>query len=202
VTETSPGAVYAVLLAAGASRRFGGENKLLARIDGTSLVRRAAVELIKSRVAGVIAVTGFEADQVREALGGLDIQFAENREYADGLASSLRCGVAALPDDAAGVMIALADMPGMAGEHLNRLIIIFEEEQCGKIVYLDREDGSQGNPVIWPARYFAELQKLEGDTGARKLIQRYSENTRPLIVDADDVLDDIDTPRDLEVWQR
>lgn len=190
-----------MLLAAGASRRFGGENKLLARIDGMPLVRLAAVELIKSRVAGVIAVTGFEADQVREALQGLDIQFAVNHEYADGLASSLRCGVAALPDDAAGVMIALADMPGMASDYLNQLIAIFEVERCGKIVYLEREDGSQGNPVIWPARYFAELQKLEGDTGARKLIQQYSEYTRPLRVDVSDVLDDIDTPRDLKDWQ-
>jgi molybdenum cofactor cytidylyltransferase len=97
-------------------------------------------------------------------------------------------------------MIVLADMPGMARAHLNRLIAIFDEEGKEKIVYPARKDGSQGNPVIWPARYFAELQKLEGDTGAKRLIQRNLESTRPVSVQADDVLDDIDTPGDLEVW--
>ena len=159
MAETNHGAVYAVLLAAGASRRFGDENKLLTEIDGTPLVRRVAVELVNSRAASVVAVTGFEADQVRDALKGLDIQFAENRDFASGLATSLKCGLAALPLNAAGAMIVLADMPGITSKHLNRLITVFKEEFSKIIVYSERKDGSRGNPVIWPAHYFTELHR-------------------------------------------
>ncbi len=118
----------AVLLAAGASRRFGGDNKLLADIGGTPLVRRVAEQLLSSRVAGVVVVTGFEGDKVRGSLAGLDIQLVENTDYADGLGSSLRCGVAALPKGVAGAMIVLADMPGITTALFDRLIGVFEQE--------------------------------------------------------------------------
>jgi len=190
-----------VLLAAGASRRFGEDNKLLMEIEGTPLVRRVAERLVSSRAAGVIAVTGFEADKVREALAGLDIQITENPDFAEGLASSIKCGVALLPEKAAGAIIVLGDMPGTTQELLDKLIAIFEEGLCEKIVYPTREDGAQGNPVIWPTCYFAELMKLEGDAGAKHLISRNRDAARPVRVEADDVLGDIDTPGDLEVWR-
>lgn len=192
--------MYAVLLAAGASRRFGNENKLLMEIEGTTLVRRVAEELLISRAAGVIAVTGFEHDKVREALAGLEIQFAENPEFASGLASSIKRGISALPEDAEGAMIMLADMPGTTKKLFDGLIAIFEEGLCEKIVYPVREDGSQGNPVIWPARYFTELQQLSGDAGAKQLISQNRDAASPIIINSDDVLDDIDTPDHLESW--
>lgn len=196
-SDQSP--LYAVLLAAGASQRFGEENKLLTEIEGTALVRRVAQRLAASRVAGIVAVTGFEADRIREALTGLDVEFAENHEFADGLASSIKCGVAALPRDAAGVMIVLGDMPGVSQAHLDGLITVFEEDR-EKIVYPEREDGTQGNPVIWPARYFTELQQLTGDAGAKQLISLHEKAARPVPISSDEALGDIDTPGDLEVW--
>lgn len=188
-----------MLLAAGASRRFGDENKLLVEIEGVPLVRRAAEQLVSSRVDRIIAVTGYEADLVRAALTGLDLQFAENTHYARGMASSIKCGLAILGENASGAMIVLADMPGTRQALLNELIGIFEEEHCEKIVYPEREDGSQGNPVIWPSRYFSELRKLQGDVGARHLIRQYRDATQPVRVKANSVLDDIDTPGDLEI---
>ena len=200
VAQNNHGAVYAVLLAAGASRRFGDENKLLAEIEGIALVRRVAKEIVNSRAAGIIAVTGFESERIREALTGLEIKFAENPDFAEGLASSIKCGVAALPADATGAMIVLADMPGMAQAHLNRLISIFESVSHEKIVYSERKDGSQVSPVIWPARYFNALKKLEGDRGAKHLIRQNAQATRPVNVDNEKMLGDIDTPDDLETW--
>lgn len=193
--------VYAVLLAAGASRRFGKHNKLLARIDGTPLVRRVAEQLLASRAAGVIVVTGFEAGKVRGALTGLDVSFAGNPDFAEGLASSLKCGVAALGAGVAGAMIVLADMPGTAQALVDQLIAIFEEGSCEKIVYPARGGGAQGNPVIWPARYFAELQTLCGDAGAKQLISQYGDAARPVPLDNEASFGDIDTPGDLEAWR-
>ena len=201
MAEKGNGAVYAILLAAGASRRFGDENKLLCEFEGKPLARRVAEELVNSRVAGIITVTGFESDKVRGALAGLDMKFVENPDFTNGLASSIKCGVAALPANAAGAMIVLADMPGMGRAHFNLLISIFEEELSKKIVYPAREDGSQGNPVIWPAHYFDELQKLEGDAGAKQLIRHYQDKTRPVSVDNVKMLGDIDTPDDLKSWR-
>ncbi len=187
----------AVLLAAGASRRFGGDNKLLADIGGTPLVRRVAEQLLSSRVAGVVVVTGFEGDKVRGSLAGLDIQFVENTDYAEGLASSLRCGVAALPKGVAGAMIVLADMPGITTALIDRLIGVFEKEACAKIVFPTRESGAQGNPVIWPSRFFKEMQSLKGDTGAKPLIAAHMQHTIGVRVEDEHALHDIDVPGDL-----
>ncbi|MFQ5626779.1 MAG: NTP transferase domain-containing protein [Methyloligellaceae bacterium] len=186
-------AVYAVLLAAGASRRFGQDNKLLIEIDGTPLVRRLAERLLASRVAGVIVVTGFEAERIGEALSGLDIQFAENPDFADGLASSLRRGIAALPEGAAGAMIVLADMPGLTRALADRLLEAFAQTGGTGIVYPVGARARQGNPVIWPARYFEQLQQLSGDAGAKRLIRQYADETQPVAVECEAMLRDIDT---------
>ncbi|MCH8239401.1 MAG: nucleotidyltransferase family protein [Proteobacteria bacterium] len=194
--------VYAVLLAAGASRRFGKDNKLLIEIEGKPLVRRVAQRLLASRAAGVIVVTGFEAKRIAEALSGLDVQFAANPDYTAGLSSSIRCGVAALPEGAGGAMIALADMPGLTTALVDRLLAAFAQAGARKIVYPAGARQAQGNPVIWPARFFAQLQTLTGDAGARKLIGGNGDETRALRVDDEAMLRDIDTPGDLEQVRR
>ncbi len=193
--------IHAVLLAAGASRRFGADNKLLIEIDGTPLVRRVAERLVSSRVAGVMVVTGFEAERIRDALAGLDIHFVENPDFAEGLAASIKCGIAALPEDSDAAMIVLGDMPGTTQALLDKLIGIFEEGPGEKIVFPERKGGAQGNPVIWPARYFSELLKLSGDKGAKQLISQYREAVRPVPVGDEVALGDIDTPGDLEGWR-
>ncbi len=191
--------VHAVLLAAGASRRFGDDNKLLVEIGGAPLVRRVAERLLASAIANIIVVTGFEAERVGSALAGLDLQFADNPDHCEGLASSLSCGIAALPDGVSGAMIVLADMPGTTTEMIDRLVSVFEQEDCSKIVYPVR-GGEQGNPVIWPARYFKELKKLTGDTGAKRLIGEHSANTIGIPVESGDAMKDIDEPADLSAW--
>ena len=193
--------VYAILLAAGTSRRFGGGNKLLEDIDGSLLVRRVAERLLGSRLAGVVAVTGFEADLISDALRGTDLQIVHNRDHGAGLSSSLRRGVAAIPGTAAGAMIVLADMPDITPAFVNRLIEAFEQGGSARIVFPVSAEGAQGNPVIWPARYFEELQNLRGDGGAKSLIARYGHETLPVPAENDGLLRDIDTPGDLEAWR-
>lgn len=199
--ETDAREVYAILLAAGVSRRFGGKNKLLEEIDGSPLVRRVAERLLGSRAAGVIVVTGFEAEHIAEALCGLDIDLVRNRDHGAGLSSSLRCGIAAIPEEAAGAMIVLADMPDITPAFADRLLDAFAQEGGARIVYPVRADGAQGNPVVWPARYFAELQSLSGDAGAKRLIARHEDATLRVPAAGDAPLRDIDTPGDLDAWR-
>lgn len=167
---TAPGGVHAILLAAGRSSRMGGPNKLLARFHGEPLVRRMAEGALASEVAGVTVVVGHQADRVRTALDGLDLSFAANPDYASGLASSLKAGIAAVPDHAAGALILLADMPQIEAADLDRLIDAFRRGGSRAIVRATH-DGKRGNPVILPRTVFGELAHIEGDTGARHVIE-------------------------------
>lgn len=162
--------VHAVLLAAGRGQRMGGPNKLLARFGGLPLVRRVAAMLAASKVRSTVAVVGHQADRVASALDGAGVRIVENPDYVSGLASSLRAGVAALPSEAMGALVALGDMPGVCSSDVDRMIDAFMRTGGGTIVRATHA-GKRGNPVILPRRLFAEVAKLEGDTGARHIVE-------------------------------
>jgi molybdenum cofactor cytidylyltransferase len=162
--------VHALLLAAGRSRRMGGPNKLLALFDGTPLARRTAEALGASGAAALHVVVGHQAGELRSALAGLDARIVENPEFETGLASSLKAGIAALPENAAGALVALADMPGVTAAVYDRLIEAFRRSD-GEAIVRATHAGKRGNPVILPRALFAEVARLEGDTGARHLVE-------------------------------
>lgn len=200
-TEEMP-VVYAVLLAAGQSRRFDDGNKLLADIGSKTMVRHVAEGLVASRADGIVVVTGFEKRKIAKALKGLDLKLVENEHYLYGLASSIRTGIAALPDEADGAMICLADMPSLTAAVVDTLVQVFKTLGAEKIVYPCRTDGTQGNPVIWPRKYYDKLMSLTGDAGAKEVLEKNIEHAEGLKVTASKVLDDIDTPDDLAAWNR
>ncbi|MER8847538.1 MULTISPECIES: molybdopterin-binding/glycosyltransferase family 2 protein [Mesorhizobium] len=159
-----------VLLAAGRSSRMGGPNKLMALFDGQPLVRRTAERALASKASGTIVVTGHQRERVRAALSGLDVTFADNPDFADGLSTSLKAGTAYLPEDAAGAMIVLGDMPGVASDDLDRLIDAFRRAGGNSVIRATHQ-GKRGNPVLLPRSLFAAIAHLEGDTGARHLVE-------------------------------
>jgi molybdenum cofactor cytidylyltransferase len=162
--------VHAVLLAAGRSSRMGGPNKLMALFDGKPLVRRTAERVLASGVAGTVAVTGHQAGRVDAALAGLDLRVVHNADFAEGLSSSLKAGVAALPEDAAGALVVLGDMPGVSSADLDRLVAAFRKAG-GRAVVRATHRGKRGNPVLLPRTLFSEIAALHGDTGARHLVE-------------------------------
>ncbi|MEP7456178.1 molybdopterin-binding/glycosyltransferase family 2 protein [Phyllobacterium sp. SB3] len=164
------GKVYAILLAAGRSIRMGAKNKLLADFDGVPLVRRTASLVCASKVSRVFGVVGHMSERVRQALEGVDMELVENPHYADGLASSIKAGLAALPEDADGVVIMLADMPSVSAADIDRLIASFHKRE-GRAVVRATHGGKRGNPVLLPRTLFPEIRKLTGDTGARHLVE-------------------------------
>lgn len=168
--RTIPSQVDAVVLAAGSSSRMAGGNKLLARFDGAPLVGRVVERVLASRAAGTIVVTGHEAERVESAIEGLPVRILRNGDYASGLASSLRVGVAALPAATAGALILLADMPAIETAHLDRMILAFEQSGCQAVIRATNV-GKPGNPVILPRTMFAQAESLAGDVGARHLIE-------------------------------
>jgi molybdenum cofactor cytidylyltransferase len=197
-----PGPKIAVLLlAAGRSTRMGGPNKLLAEIDGRPMVARVAQRLLASRARPIVAVLGARADEVDAALGQLPVARMRNPEFAQGLSTSLKCGLAALPDDLDGALVCLGDMPLVAGRHIDRLIAAFNPLE-GRAIVVPTRRGKRGNPVLWASRFFPEMAQVSGDVGARHLIGEHAELVAEVEMDDDAILVDIDTPEALEALRR
>jgi molybdenum cofactor cytidylyltransferase len=189
--------IAAVVLAAGRSSRMGGPNKLLAEIGGRPLVRIVVEAALGSRARPVLVVTGHQCERIEAALAGLAVKFVHNKDYADGLGSSLKAGIAALPPEVDGVVICLGDMPQVDAVMIERLIDAIDPDK-GALVAVPTVDGKRGNPVVWSRRFFPDLMSVEGDVGARYLIGRYGEAVTEVPVSDIGVLADIDTPQALE----
>ncbi|HEY1630987.1 MAG TPA: molybdopterin-binding/glycosyltransferase family 2 protein [Rhizomicrobium sp.] len=184
--------IAAVILAAGLSSRMG-RNKLLAALGGKTLLRHVAEAAAASQADPVIVVTGNEADAVEAALEGFDIRFTHNPDFAQGLSTSLKSGIAAAPGDCDGAMILLGDMPDVTPALLDRLIASFSPED-GRAICIASHDGKRGNPVLWARRFFAEMRALSGDMGAKPLIAANEELVCEVEAGDDAPLTDIDTP--------
>jgi molybdenum cofactor cytidylyltransferase len=188
--------IAAVILAAGRSTRMGGPNKMLAEIGGKPLVRIAAEQALASRARPVIVVTGHQRETVEAALKGLDVRVVHNPNFAEGLSTSVKTGLAAVPADVDGAIVLLGDMPQVKSALIDKLIAAFDPER-GALVVIPTIEGKRGNPVVWSRRFFSELMALEGDVGARHLIGRYPEAVAEVPLTDNAALTDVDTPEAL-----
>jgi molybdenum cofactor cytidylyltransferase len=188
--------VAAIVLAAGRSTRMGGPNKLLAEINGKPLVRIATEQALASKASSVVVVTGHQQSEVEQALHGLNVSFTHNPDFADGLATSVKAGIAAVPENADGALICLGDMPLIDAQLIGRLIEAFSPDK-GSLIVLPVAGGRRGNPVLWSRRFFSELMTLDGDIGARHLIAQHGEAVAEVEVEGKSAFLDIDTPEAL-----
>ncbi len=188
--------IAALVLAAGRSTRMGAINKLIAEIGGKPLVRIAAEQALASRAAPVIVVTGHEREKVEAALDGLPVRLVHNPDYAEGLGTSLKAGIAAVPAAADGAIVCLGDMPQVSAALIDKLIAGFDPER-GALVVVPSIAGRRGNPVLWSRRFFPDLMQVQGDIGARHLIGAYTEAVVEVPVEGDAALIDVDTPESL-----
>ncbi len=185
--------IAAVVLAAGRSSRMAPANKLLTEIDGRAMVERAVDAALASQARPVVVVTGHDGDRVRDALADRDVAVIGNPDYAQGLSTSIRAGLVHLPKDIDGAIFILGDMPRVTAAHIDRLIAAFNPAE-GRGICVPTYRAKRGNPVLWSARYFAAMQALEGDTGARGLFGEHADQVCEVEMSDDGILLDIDTP--------
>jgi molybdenum cofactor cytidylyltransferase len=188
--------IAAVVLAAGRSTRMGGPNKLLAEIAGRPLLRIVVEEALASHAKPVIVVVGHERADVEKALAGLPVQLIHNPDFAQGLGTSLKAGIAAVPAEADGAIVCLGDMPQVDASLIDRLIAAFDPDR-GALIVMPTVEGRRGNPVLWSRRFFPDLMAIEGDVGARHFIGRYSEAVLEVPLEGRAALVDVDTPEAL-----
>lgn len=189
--------VVAVVLAAGESRRMGKDNKLTLAVGGTPMVTRVVEALERSRVQRIVVVTGHEPERIREALAGRRVELVHNPDYAEGIASSIRCGISALGDGVDGALMALADMPWVGTEVIDRLVDAFASA-AELSIFIPMFGRKRGNPVLWGSQHFPELLALSGDVGGKALFHRHSEAICYVDVQSPGVNVDIDTPEALQ----
>ena len=116
-----------------------------------------------------------------------------NPDFAEGLSTSLKAGIAAVPADADGAIVCLGDLPQVDAKLIDRLLSAFDPEN-GAFVVVPTIDGKRGNPVVWSRRFFPELAAIDGDVGARHLIASYPEAVAEVPLTGNAALVDVDTP--------
>ncbi len=192
----APPQIAGLILAAGCSTRTGESNKLLAELGGIPVVTWVTTALVSSHAKPVILITGHEAAQVKHALADYAVNFVHNPDYADGMSTSLRRGIAALPHQVDGVLVCLGDMPWITAAHIDQLISNFDPAK-GHAVCVPTFDGKRGNPVLWAKCFFPEISEIVGDVGARHLISKHTSLVREVEMGDQAVLLDVDTAEDL-----
>ena len=186
--------VAGVILAAGASTRFG-RNKLLLNLGGESLARRAAKGALDAGLRPVVVVLGHDAGRVRGELGGLEVRVVMNPDHAKGMNTSLRAGVAALPEDAAAAVVLLADMPRVTAAMIARLVETFFES--GAPLVASDYGGVHAPPTLYARALFPELGGAEGD-GSGKRVVRSHESELVRVPWPPEALADVDGEEDWE----
>ena len=201
-SEPAPGEhprIAGLVLAAGRSTRMGAANKLTEKIDGKAMVRHVAQAAADADLSGLYVVTGNAPEAVREALAGLEFEEIHNPDFRSGLATSLGAGIRHLSDkgDLDGVVVLLGDMPLVTADLIGRLVSAFSPAE-GRLICVPTSGGKRGNPILWSARFFPDMTRVQGDTGAKHLLGENAEWLAEVPVDDSAIFRDIDTPEALD----
>lgn len=150
----------------------------------------------------MVVVAGHARSSVEEALTGLEVEVAFNPQFASGLASSLRVGLAAMPRDIAGALVLLGDMPEVGAPLIDALIEAFLARKDA-LAAVPVHEGRRGNPVLLGRGLFEAAMRLEGDEGARRLVAALAPEACVEVPAPDfSAVLDIDTPDDLVAARR
>ena len=188
------GPVAGIVLAAGFSTRMG-QNKLLLRLDGESILRRSVHRALSAGLDPVIVVLGHEAERGRDELAGLAVHPVVNPDPSRGIQTSRRAGIEAVPAQARAAVLLLADMPFVTEEMIAALIRRYRETAAPLVI--SEYDGAQAPPTLYDRSLFPELLAAEGDEGAKRVIQRHAREAVAVAWPAA-ALADLDRPEDYE----
>ncbi len=184
----------AIVLAAGKSTRMG-SNKLLTELNGKPLLVQTVAQIKASGVDEIVVVTGHQSAQIERVLPVTEVKIVHNPDYAEGLASSIKAGITAVQNfDAA--FVCLGDMPLIRADDMKRMMAAFDIEE-GRTLIAPAHGHKLGNPVLWGQEHFTALMALDGDRGARSLLEMQRDCIVEIAVDHDGIMLDADTPEAL-----
>ena len=190
--------IAAIVPAAGMSTRMG-RNKLLLTFRGKPLIVRAVDTLLESEVGKIIVVLGHQAETVRDQLKEKRVTLVENPDYREGMSTSIRAGLRAVPSGAEAIMIYLADQPLLEPKEVNQLIGAFAEaRKQHKSIVVPFFRRQRGNPVILDLSYKEAILEVVGDVGCRRVIKRNPDKVLVVEMETDHVVRDVDKEEDYQ----
>jgi molybdenum cofactor cytidylyltransferase len=184
--------LYAIVLAAGGSSRFGSPKQLV-RVNGRPLMHTVVSRVVEVAGNSTLVVLGANAAELAPLLRHSPATVVINRDWSDGLASSIRAGIASVPGSCTGAMLVLADQVAVSAEDLRRLAGAWRRQP--ELIVASQYAATLGAPAIFPSAYFRDLAELRGDRGASALFRRNPDRVVRLPMDSAGL--DIDTPEDL-----
>jgi len=187
-----------LILAAGASSRMRGADKLLQPIDGIPQIARIAKAAIATGKAVIIALPADHPGRKR-AVADLQATALTVEDASEGMAASIRAGVA-LAKGACGLMILPADMPDLEADDLRAVLRAFMAAPSA-ILRATSASGEPGHPVMFPADLFADLARIKGDEGARAILKQHRSRLRTIPLSGQRATTDLDTPEDWAIWR-
>lgn len=195
--------IAGLILAAGASTRMGRPKQLL-RVHGQTLIDRILHEALSSELDKIFLILGYQAHEIKRTLGQSlvhrKLQVIENRQYAQGISSSIIAGLSEIEANYEHMMILLADLPHINSKLIN--LLIFGYLEAGLPIGAIQVKSKKSHPVIFGKALYRELRNLRGDVGAKSLFEKFSD--RVCLVEPDFYYNDrdIDTPEDYAAFQR
>ena len=187
--------ITAIILAAGSSTRFGDKNKLLKPFMDSSIFGHVVKTMTNLPIAEVILVTGYEHEKIAEAIKHSNVHIIHNSEFQTGIASSSKCGVSAASQKTEGYMICLGDMPYITMDYIKNLLDTFINSQIPSII-VPTFQYRKGNPVIFSKNFIDDLLKIEGDKGAREVIDKHPDSIIEVQIRKETYFFDVDTLAD------
>lgn len=185
--------ISAILLAAGSSTRMGNLKQLLT-FGQETIVEACVNNLRRAGIAKITVVTGHEAENVERVLQPLGVRCVRNRDYAQGMTSSVKAGVISLEKGCEAVLLALSDQPHIPSDLISELIKYYLSGSS--LIVKPRYQGRSGHPVILSHKLFPEILNLSQDEGLHTLTRRYSKHTGYLETSESAVVEDLDTKQD------
>jgi len=184
---------WAIILAAGSSKRMG-KQKLLLPYKGSTIIETVVDHVLASKVDHILVVLGADSDRVTRALESKEVVYCHNREHHQGMLSSVICGFRSLPDDANTALVYLGDQPEIPARVTNRVIDAYNEDIKGIVipVYNHR----RGHPLLVDLKYRRDIDKLDLEQGLRSLMHLFPQDVLEVEVEDPGILVDIDTEED------
>tara|TARA_Y100000590_G_C15337324_1_gene870078 strand:+ start:54 stop:620 length:567 start_codon:yes stop_codon:yes gene_type:complete len=182
--------ISAILLAAGQSRRMKGENKLIKKIQGIPLIKHSVKNILASSVDELIVVLGYQKEAIENIIDkNKKIKFIFNKNYKNGMASSIKTGLNQLSEETEAFFICLGDMPMVSNDIYNQLI----KSKNSKEIIVPTYKGQQGNPVLFSKSMKDKINTLQGDVGANKILELNKNKVFKLSINNNCIIKDFDT---------
>ena len=185
--------IWAIILAAGESKRMG-EPKLLLSFGDKTIIETVVNNTIESKTDKSLVVLGSRAVKIREKIKEFPVKISVNSKFRAGMLSSIQWGFETLPENTLAALIILGDQPSIHSSIINRIIDAYKQTGKGIVIPVYRK--KRGHPILIDIKYRDEVRQLDHGTGLCALVHNHTEDILEVEVDSPGILKDIDTVED------